>query len=77
MDGVLAGWLPWIVIFFELFRRFIWNVFRLENEHLNNVEGYRIVHDVPLPFEVTNKGLHEMHKTNLQIPKSWRGTSFH
>lgn len=44
----------WITIFFgglELFRRFIWNVFRVENEHLNNCENYRVVRDVPLPFE--------------------------
>jgi len=63
MDGVTAGWLPWGIVFLELIRRFIWNLFRLENEHLHNVEGYRIVHDVPLPFYVTNKGLYEQQST--------------
>jgi len=28
-------------IIIELFRRFIWNFFRLENEHLNNCEQFR------------------------------------
>ncbi|KAL0481202.1 hypothetical protein AKO1_012592 [Acrasis kona] len=36
----------------ELFRRFVWNVFRLENEHLNNADKFRAVVEVPLPFEV-------------------------
>jgi hypothetical protein len=35
----------------EIFRRCVWNIFRLENEHLNNVEEYRATIDLPLPFE--------------------------
>lgn len=31
----------------EILRRCIWNVFRLENEHLNNCGKFRVVHDVP------------------------------
>ena len=34
----------------ELFRRFVWNIFRLENEHLNNREKYRAIREVPLPI---------------------------
>nr|XP_043614561.1 phosphate transporter PHO1 homolog 9-like [Erigeron canadensis] len=34
----------------EIIRRGIWNFFRLENEHLNNVGKYRAVKTVPLPF---------------------------
>lgn len=30
----------------EVFRRFIWNYFRLENEHLNNVGKFRAVRDI-------------------------------
>uniref|UniRef100_UPI003FA61595 Solute carrier family 53 member 1 n=1 Tax=Drosophila melanogaster TaxID=7227 RepID=UPI003FA61595 len=30
----------------EVFRRFIWNYFRLENEHLNNVAKFRAVRDI-------------------------------
>lgn len=29
----------------------MWNFFRLENEHLNNVGHFRAVSDVPLPYE--------------------------
>jgi hypothetical protein len=32
--------------FLEMFRRFIWNFFRLENEHLNNTGEFRAVRDI-------------------------------
>ncbi|XP_051150729.1 phosphate transporter PHO1 homolog 9-like [Andrographis paniculata] len=34
----------------EILRRGIWNFFRLENEHFNNVGKYRAFKSVPLPF---------------------------
>ncbi|CAM8912804.1 unnamed protein product [Rhodiola kirilowii] len=34
----------------EIFRRGVWNFFRLENEHLYNVGKYRAFKSVPLPF---------------------------
>ncbi|CAJ2669024.1 unnamed protein product [Trifolium pratense] len=34
----------------EILRRGIWNFFRMENEHLNNVGKYRAFKSVPLPF---------------------------
>jgi hypothetical protein len=40
-----------LVAFAEIFRRFIWNIFRLENEHLNNCGKFRVVLDIPLPFQ--------------------------
>ncbi|XP_010258335.1 PREDICTED: phosphate transporter PHO1 homolog 3 [Nelumbo nucifera] len=39
-----------IVASLEIIRRGIWNFFRLENEHLNNVGKYRAFKTVPLPF---------------------------
>src|SRR5436309_2550877 len=30
----------------EVFRRFVWNYFRLENEHLNNCGQFRAVRDI-------------------------------
>lgn len=30
----------------EVFRRFVWNFIRLENEHLNNCGKFRIVRDI-------------------------------
>ncbi|KAL3501449.1 hypothetical protein ACH5RR_035898 [Cinchona calisaya] len=34
----------------EIIRRGMWNFFRLENEHLNNIGKYRAFKSVPLPF---------------------------
>ncbi|CAN0896516.1 Phosphate transporter PHO1 homolog 3 [Linum grandiflorum] len=39
-----------IVASLEIIRRGIWNFFRLENEHLNNVGKFRAFQSVPLPF---------------------------
>ncbi|KAL5722934.1 hypothetical protein ACHQM5_006391 [Ranunculus cassubicifolius] len=39
-----------IVASLEILRRGMWNFFRLENEHLNNVGKYRAFKSVPLPF---------------------------
>ncbi|KAK4712429.1 hypothetical protein R3W88_006942 [Solanum pinnatisectum] len=39
-----------IVACLEILRRGMWNFFRLENEHLNNVGNYRASKSVPLPF---------------------------
>ncbi|CAI9756180.1 unnamed protein product [Fraxinus pennsylvanica] len=39
-----------LVASLEILRRGIWNFFRLENEHLNNVGKYRAFKSVPLPF---------------------------
>jgi hypothetical protein len=41
--------------FAELFRRFVWNIFRLENEHLNNADKFRAVVEMPLPFEIDHE----------------------
>ncbi|OBZ67468.1 Phosphate transporter PHO1 [Grifola frondosa] len=34
----------------EMLRRWQWNFFRLENEHLGNVDQYRVTREVPLPY---------------------------
>ncbi|ESQ33016.1 hypothetical protein EUTSA_v10003656mg [Eutrema salsugineum] len=39
-----------VVASLEIIRRGIWNFFRLENEHLNNVGKFRAFKTVPLPF---------------------------
>ncbi|KAI3500740.1 hypothetical protein L1887_36565 [Cichorium endivia] len=39
----------------EIIRRGIWNFFRLENEHLNNVGNFRAVKSVPLPFSYEDR----------------------
>ncbi|XP_057974268.1 phosphate transporter PHO1 homolog 9-like [Malania oleifera] len=44
-----------IVACLEIIRRGIWNFFRLENEHLNNVGKFRAFKSVPLPFNHRNE----------------------
>ncbi|KAG7202378.1 hypothetical protein KM043_018697 [Ampulex compressa] len=45
-----------IVAPFEVFRRFIWNFFRLENEHLNNCGKFRAVRDISIaPIESSDQ----------------------
>ncbi|XP_028794208.1 phosphate transporter PHO1 homolog 3-like [Neltuma alba] len=39
-----------IIASLEIIRRGIWNFFRVENEHLNNVGKFRAFKSVPLPF---------------------------
>ena len=34
----------------EICRRFVWNFFRIENEHLNNCGAFRATKDIELPF---------------------------
>ncbi|KAJ7892874.1 EXS family-domain-containing protein [Mycena olivaceomarginata] len=34
----------------EIVRRVIWNFYRLENEHLGNIDQYRVTREVPLPY---------------------------
>ncbi|KAJ1525327.1 hypothetical protein ONE63_010149 [Megalurothrips usitatus] len=42
----------------EVFRRFVWNFFRLENEHLNNCGKFRAVRDISVaPMEQSDQGL--------------------
>ncbi|KAK3811144.1 MAG: EXS family-domain-containing protein, partial [Benniella sp.] len=36
----------------EVLRRWMWNFFRLENEHLNNCGQFRAIKDIPLPFHI-------------------------
>ncbi|KAL5701300.1 Phosphate transporter PHO1 3 [Ranunculus cassubicifolius] len=50
-----------IVASLEIIRRGIWNFFRLENEHLNNVGKYRAFKSVPLPFNYDNRDDYDLH----------------
>ena len=45
------AWISSVSPGLELLRRTIWGFIRLENEHLNNVAGYRRVTNIPLHFE--------------------------
>lgn len=40
------------------FRRFVWNFFRLENEHLNNCGKFRAVRDISVaPMDSSDQGI--------------------
>lgn len=42
----------------EVFRRFVWNFFRLENEHLNNCGRFRAVRDISVaPMDSSDQAL--------------------
>lgn len=42
----------------EVFRRFVWNFFRLENEHLNNCGKFRAVRDISIaPIDSSDQAL--------------------
>lgn len=47
-----------IVGFLEMLRRVQWNFYRLENEHLGNMDQYRVTREVPLPYAF-DKGPHD------------------
>ena len=50
----------------EIFRRFIWNFFRLENEHLTNCGEFRAVRDISIrPTPAPNKNI-RVEQTNNQ-----------
>ena len=51
-----------LMMFFFLihFRRFVWNFFRLENEHLNNCGQFRAVRDISIaPIDTNDQALLE------------------
>ncbi|KAG9133039.1 hypothetical protein Leryth_023720 [Lithospermum erythrorhizon] len=50
--------------FLEILRRGMWNFFRLENEHLNNVGKYRAFKSVPLPFQYQDDDMDDIDENN-------------
>ncbi|KAG8222648.1 hypothetical protein J437_LFUL003770 [Ladona fulva] len=57
--GVVSGeFLTSILAPLEVFRRFVWNYFRLENEHLNNCGKFRAVRDISVaPIDSSDQKL--------------------
>ncbi|RKP38431.1 EXS family-domain-containing protein, partial [Dimargaris cristalligena] len=41
-----------ITAFTDVYRRFQWNIFRMENEHVNNCGQFRATKDIPLPYDL-------------------------
>ncbi|KZO99600.1 EXS-domain-containing protein [Calocera viscosa TUFC12733] len=40
----------WIFAALEALRRFQWNFYRVENEHIGNADRYRVTKEIPLPY---------------------------
>jgi hypothetical protein len=54
-----------VLVFLEVYRRFVWNFIRLENEHLNNCGQFRAVRDISIkPIKKVNKELFEINIEN-------------
>ncbi|KAM9844894.1 xenotropic and polytropic retrovirus receptor 1 homolog isoform 2-T2 [Aulostomus maculatus] len=83
--GALSGFhgisdiLATILAPMEVFRRFVWNFFRLENEHLNNCGEFRAVRDISVaPLNADDQTLLEQMMDqedgvrNRQGKKSWK-----
>lgn len=41
-----------LIALFEVIRRGLWSIFRVENEHCANVSQYKASRDVPLPYRI-------------------------
>lgn len=61
-----AAVLSFVVSFSEVFRRGMWSIFRVENEHCTNVVLFRASRDVPLPYELLSAD--EQADTDSQEP---------
>lgn len=40
----------WVFAMCEMLRRWQWNFFRVETEHLGNADAYRVTREIPLPY---------------------------
>ncbi|CAO3565673.1 unnamed protein product [Mortierella alpina] len=54
--GINGAILSFCLALLEVLRRWVWNFFRLENEHLNNCGQFRAIKDIPLPFHIRLEG---------------------
>ncbi|XP_017327784.1 xenotropic and polytropic retrovirus receptor 1 homolog isoform X1 [Ictalurus punctatus] len=78
-DPFIGDILATILAPLEVFRRFVWNFFRLENEHLNNCGEFRAVRDISVaPLNADDQTLLEQMMDqedgvrNRQGKKSWK-----
>ncbi|KAF3858893.1 hypothetical protein F7725_012094, partial [Dissostichus mawsoni] len=78
LDGI-SDILATLLAPMEVFRRFVWNFFRLENEHLNNCGEFRAVRDISVaPLNADDQTLLEQMMDqedgvrNRQGKKNWK-----
>ena len=64
LEGNILGT---ILAIMEVFRRFVWNFFRVENEHLNNCGNFRVVRDISIhPLNPSELNEEEVLEPNLR-----------
>ncbi|KJE90574.1 xenotropic and polytropic murine leukemia virus receptor xpr1 [Capsaspora owczarzaki ATCC 30864] len=62
-EGVLSSQIfVSFLAFMEVARRCMWNLFRIENEHVSNCGQSRVIVDIPLPFERSENRESELSK---------------
>ncbi|KAF9652632.1 hypothetical protein BDM02DRAFT_2541909 [Thelephora ganbajun] len=66
-----------IVAMLEMLRRWQWNFLRLENEHLGNIDQYRVTRNIPLPY-IFDSSTHDSDIEDWDQPptKGWVGRIF-
>ncbi|KAJ6487886.1 EXS-domain-containing protein [Mycena sanguinolenta] len=58
--------------FLEMTRRIQWNFFRLEAEHIGNVDQYRVTREVPLPYSLDGpRGYDADDDEDGSPPRTW------
>lgn len=57
-----SSMVAFLIALTEVLRRGLWTLFRVENEHCNNVGRFRASRDVPLPYDVGDEDTQEMLK---------------
>ena len=54
----------------EIFRRFMWNFFHMEKEHMSNARRFIASRDVPLPFSIPDDRLNRDATLEAQLDYS-------
>ncbi|KAG9293473.1 hypothetical protein G9A89_009197 [Geosiphon pyriformis] len=54
--SISSSLLAFMIAFGEMLRRWQWNFFRVENEHISNCGQFRAIKEVPLPFSLDDAG---------------------
>lgn len=62
-----------IFAIFEMLRRWQWNFFRVETEHLGNADAYRVTREIPLPYAVREQDS-EDELSRIKTRDSGKGT---
>ncbi|KAF5110016.1 hypothetical protein DV454_004919 [Geotrichum candidum] len=66
----LSAKVSFFVALSEVFRRFIWTFFRVENEHCSNVQRFRASRDVSLPYQIVTRRV----GTSVTTPELFRSS---